>query len=109
MQTIHEKSDDLQPVGTVFENTSLQRIVQKAEFLLALDRHVQTILPESFAPHCQVMNMNEYTLVLGVSSAAIATRIQFLADDLLASLRNESRYSRILNIRCKVVPKIVRY
>lgn len=108
MQTIHEKSDDLQPVGTVFENTSLRRIVQKAEFLLALDRHVQTILPESFAPHCQVMNMNEYTLILGVTSAAIATRIQFLSTDLLTLLRKEAKFSRILNIRCKVVPKIVR-
>src|SRR3990167_8124948 len=108
MQTIHENLDDLQPVRTVFENTSLQKIVQKAGFLLTLDRHVQTILPESFAPHCQVMNINEYTLVLGVSSAAIATRIQFLSADLLESLRKEPRYSRILNIRCKVVPKIVR-
>lgn len=108
MQTIPEMRDDLQPVSTVFENTSLQRIVQKAGFLLALDRHVQTILPESFASYCQVMNLSEYTLVLGVTSAAIATRIQFLSADLLESLRKEPRYSRILNIRCKVVPKIVR-
>jgi hypothetical protein len=108
MQTIHEKSDNLQPVVSVFKSASLQRIVQKAGFLLALDRHMQTILPESFAPYCQVMNLNEYTLVLGVTSAAIATRIQFLSADLLESLRKESRFSRILNIRCKVVAKIVR-
>ncbi len=108
MQTIPEIREDLQPVSTVFENASLQRIVQKAGFLLALDRHMQTILPESFAPHCQVMNVNEYTLVLGVTNAAIATRIQFLSDELLGSLRKEPRFSRILNIRCKVVPAIVR-
>lgn len=108
MQTIPEKLDDLQPVVSVFKNASLQRIVQKAEFLLALDRHMQTILPKSFTPYCQVMNLDEYTLVLGVTSAAIATRIQFLSADLLESLRKEARFSRILNIRCKIVTKLVK-
>jgi hypothetical protein len=108
METIHEKQLDLQSVSTVFEHIGLRKIIQKAEFLLALDRHVQTLLPPSFAPHCQVMNLNEYTLVLGVTSAAIGTRIQFMSEALLKSLREEPRFAKILNIRCKVIAQVVK-
>lgn len=108
MHTIPQKPEELQSVKDVFGHADLRKIIQKARFLLELDRFTKTILPESFASHCQVMNLSEYTLVLGVTSAAIATRIQFLSADLLNSIRNEARFSKILNIRCKVVPAIVR-
>lgn len=104
--TIPEKPEDLQPVVDVFGQPVLRQIVQKAKFLLDLNCFMQTILPAPFAPYCQVLNLNEYTLILGVSSAALITRIQCLSDELLKALRNDKRYSSILNIRCKVVPDL---
>ena len=72
MQSLHEKQDDLHPVMDGFTHSSLGKIIQKAKWLLALNRHLQTILPESFAPDCHVMNVDQSVLILGVSNAAIA-------------------------------------
>jgi hypothetical protein len=102
MQTIHEKPDDLHPVMNTFGDSALGKIIQKANYLLALDRAMQTILPSEFVNHCHVMNINQSVVILGVNSAAIATRIQLMSSDIISALQNIREFQGLLRIHCKV-------
>ena len=109
MQRLHEKPEDLHPVLEGFSHSSLGKVIQKAKKLLALDRYVQTILPAEFASFCHVMNVNQGTLVLGVSSAAIATRIRFMSSDLVREIQKKIEWQMIREIQCKVCARNIRY
>lgn len=104
MQTSNsnEKKEELQPVLSAIAGSSLQKLVQKARILLALDRFVQNWLPEDFRKHCRVMNLDNQTLVIGANHAALATRIQFMSSDLLKLLRKDMSLPVILAIKCRV-------
>lgn len=109
MQNTLQKQNDLNPMMEDLAHSSLGKIIQKAKWLLALDRHFQTILPESFAPYCHVMNVDQSILIVGVSNAAIATRIRFMSMDLIQELHKKSEFARIQTIHCRVCAKTIRY
>lgn len=109
MHRLHENSDDLHPVMDELTHSSLGKIIQKAKWLLALDRALQTILPPGFSAHVHVMNLNQHTLILGVRSAAISTRIQFMAADLILELRKTTEFQIVREIQCKVCAKHIAY
>ncbi|OGT48808.1 MAG: hypothetical protein A3E82_08340 [Gammaproteobacteria bacterium RIFCSPHIGHO2_12_FULL_38_11] len=102
MQTIHEKPDDLHPVMDSLGHSSLGKIIRKAKYLLALDHALQTILPPEFANHCRVVNINQAIVILGIDSAAIATRIQMMSEDIVQRLRKNKEFKMVLGIQCKV-------
>ena len=104
MRTIHttEKPDSLQPVMDVFNCPSLCKIIAKARFLLALDRHLQTILPELFRAQCHVMNVQEGVIVLGVANASIGTRLQFMSSTIMDDLKKTQEFSSLTGLKCKV-------
>src|SRR5690606_12579681 len=54
------------------EGSPLHYIIKKAQFLSALDHYTQTILPDTLKSFCQVMNVQNGVLILGVSNAAAA-------------------------------------
>jgi hypothetical protein len=91
------------------EGTSLNRIIQKAQFLLALDHYTQTILPDTLKSSCHVMNVQNGVLILGVSSAALAMRIKMMANDIMRDVRRDRRFAAICDMKCVVCAKTVRY
>lgn len=101
--------DDLNPVIDELSHSSLGKIIQKAKGLLALDRHIKTILPPTFASFCHVMNVEQSNLILGISNAAVATRIRFMMDDLIRELQQKKEFAHIRAIHCRVCAKTVRY
>lgn len=109
MKNSQKNQDEFQPVMDVFDRSPLRKIIQKAKFLLALDHALQAILPESFRSYCHVMNVNEGNVVLGVSNAAIATRIQFMSIAIMSELKKTREYAQLLGIKCKVCAKTVKY
>jgi len=102
MKNTTKKQDGLQPMIEELGHSSLGKIIQKAKWLLALDRFVQTILPVEFAKQCRVMNVDKGVLILGVNSAAIAMRIRFMASDLIKILNKNSEFKLICDVQCKV-------
>lgn len=100
---------DLNPVMEELTHSSLGKIIQKAKYLLALDRYFQTILPASFASYCHVMNIDQSILILGVSNAAIATRIRFMSAELIEQLHKKKEFTRIQTIHCKVCAHSITY
>ncbi len=109
MQNTLQKPPDLNPVMDELTHSSLGKIIQKAKWLLALDRYFQTILPASFASYCHVMNVDQSILIVGVSNAAIATRIRFMFAELIEKLHEKKEFAHIQTIHCRVCAKTVRY
>ena len=109
MQQTFQKHNDLNPMIEELKQSSLGKIIQKAKHLLALDRHIQTILPASFASYCHVMNVDQSILILGVSSAAIATRIRFMSAELIEKLHEKKEFVFIQTIYCRVYDKTIKY
>ena len=95
---------DAQLVLDAAERSSLRTLLIKAKWLLALNKILQTILPETFRAHVSVMNVQHATLILSASNAAIATRIQFLSSSILSELKKHPEYAKLNDIRCKVTP-----
>ncbi|OGT66307.1 MAG: hypothetical protein A3J38_08240 [Gammaproteobacteria bacterium RIFCSPHIGHO2_12_FULL_45_9] len=104
-----QKPDDLQPVMDTLQHSPLRSIVQKARFLLALDREIQQCVQSGFGPYCHVMNVQQNTVILGVSNAAIATRIQMTASDIVCKLQKIPAFQHIQKIQCKVCAENLRY
>ena len=102
MSHSNKKADDLQPVMQVISHSPLQKLVDKARLLLALNRFVQAWLPPEWVSHCRVMNLDLQTLVLGTDNAALATRIQFMSSDLISVLKKEKSFPVISAVRCRV-------
>lgn len=109
MQSLHEKQKDLYPVIEELAHSSLGKIIQKARWLMTMNRALQNILPTAFAPYCHVMNVDQSILILGVSNAAIATRIKFISADLIRELHKQTEFVRIQTIHCKVCVNTIQY
>lgn len=105
MQRLHEKPDELHPIIDDLSRSSLGKIIQKAKWLLALDRYLQTILPAEFVPHCHVMNLNNGVLILSVNNAATSMRIRFMSSDLVRTLQKKSEFHNVREIQCKICIK----
>ncbi|MDP1574244.1 MAG: DciA family protein [Coxiellaceae bacterium] len=89
--------------------TSLNKIIQKAHFLLALDHYTQTILPDTLKSYCHVMNVQNGVLILGISSASIAMRIKMMSSNIMRDVRKDRRFAAICDLKCTVCAKTVRY
>lgn len=105
----NQKQDNLQPVVDVFQHSSLQRIVQKARLLLVLDREIQKLLPTGFGSYCHVMNINQNTVILGISNAAIATRVQITAAEMVSKLQKNTMFHFVQKMQCKVCVETIRF
>lgn len=93
---------DLDPVMEALAGSPLSKIIQKARYLLALNNYFQTIIPAPMASDCQVMNVDQSILILGVTNAAVATRIRLISSELIEKLRAEKAFSSIQTIHCRV-------
>ena len=100
---------DAQPLMDCAQNSSLRHLIQKAKRLLSIDREIKNLLPEGYEKYCHVMNLNQHTLILGVSNAAVATRIQLLSHQLVLDLHRKNKLTPIQKIQCKVCAETIRY
>lgn len=108
MHTQHPKENspqDPRRVSDCFKAGTLKTIVDKAHFLLALDRQLQQILTEEYRGHCQVTNLEGTALCIGVSNAGLATRLRYQNRDLLSQLKAlapELLGVTVLNVKVKL-------
>lgn len=86
----------------ILTRSSLGGIVRKAKWLLNVNDFLQTILPREFTSYCQVMTINQSTLIVGVNNAAIAMRLKFMSDDLMRQLQQKGEFARVKKIEFRV-------
>lgn len=78
---------DPQPLREVLEHSLLGYIVERAKFIDHVHQVIGDLIPAEAANHYRVMNVQENTLSISVSNAAWATKLRFLAPNLLQDLR----------------------
>ncbi|MBY6187791.1 DUF721 domain-containing protein [Marinobacter hydrocarbonoclasticus] len=83
------------------------QIQDKSGTLAQLHQHLFDILDPSVRPHCAVSNLRDGVLVVGVSSAAWATRLQYQRLELLSELRGKG-FPMLTSIEFKVNPQLSR-
>lgn len=96
------KPDPEQLAIDACQGTALQKIILKARFLHMLDRYLQTLLPPECANACQVMNIVNGTVILGVKSATVATRLRYFIDSLIQTLKGKPEYRQLVGIQIKI-------
>ena len=111
MQTLYRSDipQDAPLAVDACQGTGLQKIILKAKYLLALDGYLKTHLPAEFVDTCHVMNVHINTVILGVNSAAVATRLRYLSDDLVRALQQKETYKHMRAIQFKIGATTIRY
>ena len=83
----------------------LQRLLRHAADQETWTAGLRALLPEPLRNHCHVHDVRGGALFVTCRNAAAATRLRFLAPELLISLRTLQDFSRVSEIRIKVNPE----
>ena len=103
METKDNKQPDPQPLKNLLASVSLQHLVAKAQQITHANEVLHILLPSELAAHCHVMNFTtDHSLIIEVGNAAWATRIRYLAPELIQTLRQNPTFSQLTEIKCKV-------
>lgn len=80
------------------------RLLEHARQLQSIDTHLSACLGAEAAAHAQVANRSNGQLVIHADSAAWATRLRYLAPQLLRCLRKTPSLADLQGINIKVSP-----
>ena len=96
----------LKSTGEVIRNSSssLQHILDHARVLEQLTRRLRRHLEPALAPHCQVANYREGTLVISTDSPVWATRLRYQLPQLRRQLAADHSLQGLSDIRLRVRP-----
>ena len=84
------------------------RLVSRARSLMALETHLQELLPETLKTHCRLLALREGTLVLAADSPVWATRLRFHAPQLVKQFnRNQTVNLHTIQIRVRPPERII--
>jgi hypothetical protein len=96
-QKIKHLLDSGQPHRSVLRN-----LLDQAEAQVGWTRTLRAVLPESIRPDCRVIAVHGDALVIGCRSAAAATRLRFIAPEVLADLSSLADFSGITRIKVRI-------
>lgn len=99
-----EKRDERDPkkLDEVLDHYHFRHLIKRSQTIREMNQQLPQWLPADIAPYCRVMNIEEDRLALEVNNAAIATRLRFTQNDLLAALRFHDRWRWIKRITIHV-------
>ncbi|MBY5992127.1 DUF721 domain-containing protein [Ferrimonas balearica] len=83
------------------------QIQDKSGALAQLHQHLMPLIDPAARPHCAIANLRGGVVVIGVSSAAWATRLQYQRLELLSELRSKG-FPMLTSIEFKVNPQLSR-
>jgi len=82
----------------------LQRLLRRAANQEAWTAQLQALLPEGVARDCRVVDVRGPVVDVVCGNAAAATRLRFLAPDLLTELRQLADFRGARNLQIRVSP-----
>ena len=85
-------------------HSRLTHLLKHAASQASWTAQLQALLPADLADHCRVADLSNACLTIQVTSASWATRLRFMAEDLLPSLQRLSDFGSIQEIRLQVMP-----
>lgn len=108
MQTMGKNaanSSDPKLLKDCLTGASLGNLVVRAQHILSIHKLLQAELPSMLAPHCQVLNIENGTLVLAGDSAAFVTRLRYLTPEIIDTLNSNDAIPTVNHVICKVIPQ----
>lgn len=100
------KAKTLPELFTGQENSSLDGVIRRGRQLQGLNTLISELLGSELAAHCQLANIRDKTLILTADSAAWATRVRYMAPQLLQKLRSDERLNGIDSVHVKITPPV---
>lgn len=85
-------------------DSGLRKIVRQAQKLAAMNRIVQTYLPENCQPHCRVAQISPLELILAVDSAAWLMPLRYIKAQLIQQLRQHPQFAYLRDIQYRILP-----
>lgn len=82
--------------------TPLQRLLQRAAHQESWSDQLRALLPEPLRGDCRVVDVRGPTVVVACRSAAAATRLRFMSDELLTQLRQLGDFRDAHELRVRV-------
>lgn len=86
------------------DNSSLQRLVQRAQSIDRLQQLLNQCLQPAAREHCYLASLQEATLTLIVTDGHWATRLRYQQKRLLQQLQQVPEFNQVLRIQFKVRP-----
>lgn len=100
----HENEKEPQRVIDLLnDNRNFAYLIKKAQSLLSLQKLINEMLPPELQVYCRVVNIQGACLILATSSGANATRLNYLAPELIQRLRFHDQWRHIQTIQAKVM------
>lgn len=94
-----------QPLDSLFTETHLQNVQQRAIALLKLNQTVKALLPAELHAHCRVANYRQSILILEITNASFALRLRYLIPALLSALRQQA-LPTLVTIEHRINPRM---
>lgn len=89
--------------GETNPQSSFGKVLAHARELSRLDKKLASLIDPALAPHCQVAEIRNHSLILVCSSAAFAARIRMISQQLLDTFREEGEVG-IERIEIRIAP-----
>jgi hypothetical protein len=80
----------------------LQKLLRQAADQEAWTAQLQALLPDPLSRECRVVDIHGPVVIVACSSAASATRLRFMAPDLLLELAQLADFRAVQDIRIRV-------
>ncbi len=93
-------------VGRILRLSSatLAPLLTRVQLLARLTRTLHSHLPTSLAQHCQVANLKDGVLVIGVDSPAWAARLRYQLPQLLRHIQADDIVPDLTELRMRIQP-----
>ncbi|MFA9488218.1 MULTISPECIES: DciA family protein [unclassified Mannheimia] len=91
-------------INDILQNSTLSRIVEKANFVNDLNQKIQKILPESYRGLYRVANLVDNQLIINVQSATVRQGLLLQQASLLVQIQTE--LPQITQLEFKVNPSV---
>lgn len=91
-------------INEILQNSTLSRIVEKANFVNDLNQKIQKILPQSYRGLYRVANLVDNQLIINVKSASVRQGLLLQQTALLAQIQTD--LPEITRLEFKVNPSV---
>jgi hypothetical protein len=97
MVDFHSKKAD-----SFLSSQDLQRLLQKAKLLLAINEKLKEYIAPEIFHYCQAGNIQDGKLVILTANSSVATQIRLRTSNLLAQFRQDPLLQTVQEIQAKV-------
>ena len=102
MQSKVKKNIDPLSIQKISQQGRIAQIVGKVKLLESLNLTLFQILSPNLKPHCEILNIEGFTLVIGCHSNHIANLLYYQQNSLLTQFKEQHPTLNVNQIRVKI-------